>query len=58
MTNDDDVVLLMAKIAYKNYEEGKLSRADLLKVLKRCVNCRAAENGYVERFGMPFPRIV
>ena len=48
----------MAKIAYKNYEEGKLSRADLLKVLKRCVNCRAAENGYVERFGMPFPRIV
>jgi hypothetical protein len=57
MTNDDDTVLLMAKIAFKNYEEGHLSKEELLKVLKRCVNCRAVENGYVERFGMPFPRV-
>jgi hypothetical protein len=57
MTNDDDTVLLMAKIAFKNFKEGHLSKAELMKVLQRCINIRALENGYADRFGMPFPRV-
>ena len=53
-STDDDLVLLMAKIAFKEYQANRLSKDDLLYILKKCVNVRALENGYAERFGLPF----
>jgi len=51
----DDVVALMVKIAWKAHERGDLSHAQLCDVLKDAVNMRALENGYADKYGMPFP---
>jgi hypothetical protein len=40
----------------KAIEQGKLSREKLIKLLEQCVNTRAVENGYADRYGLPFPR--
>jgi len=54
VSDTDDVVLVMAKLAFKNHQDGHLTRDQLLYILKKCVNARALENGYTERHGLPF----
>lgn len=51
---NDDVIVLMVKIAWKHYEAGELTKDGLMVILKKCINARAVENGYAEKFGMPF----
>lgn len=50
-----DLVTLMIEIAHRAYEAGEMSREEFIGVLERAINARAVENGYAERFGMPFP---
>lgn len=56
-TGDEDFIVLMVKLAFKHYQEKKISREDLLYIVKKCINARAMENGYVERFGLPFGNV-
>lgn len=55
LRDDDDLVITMAKIAFRQYEAGTIDRARLTELLELAINARAAENGYADRFGMPFP---
>ena len=50
-----DVIVLTAEIAFELYKEGHITKTDLTRVIQKCINARAIENGYVEKFGMPFP---
>lgn len=51
-----DVVLDVVRIAFERYERGEITHDRLVELLQKCVNLRAAQNGYAERYGMPFPR--
>lgn len=54
VSDTDDVVMVLAKLAFKNFEAGRITKDALVYALKACVNMRATENGYADRFGLPF----
>ena len=54
VSDTDDVIMTMAKIAFKNFQDGLIQKDALLYILKKCINARALENGYADRHGLPF----
>lgn len=52
-----DTIVLACEIAFKLYKKGEISKDKLIKILQISINSRAKENGYEERFGLPFPEI-
>ena len=45
----------LAEVAYDLYEHGHLSQEALVHVLKQCINGTALDNGYADKYGLPFP---
>ena len=56
MPREKDIISIAAKIATDAHADGKLSDDELIRELEICINARAAENGYADKFGVPFPR--
>ncbi len=52
-----DTVCLMAHIAFEQHKAGQITKDELMEVVQRCINLRAQENGYAEKFGLPFPEV-
>lgn len=50
-----DSIDLIAALAFKQHEEGKITKEQLVRQLQLCINARAIGNGYADEFGMPFP---
>lgn len=48
-------IQLVAATAFRLHEEGRITKEELMRVVKRCINATAIDNGYVEAHGMPFP---
>lgn len=48
---------LIAEIAFRLHEEGRIDKDELVRVLEQCVNVAALENGYAEEHGLPFPEV-
>jgi hypothetical protein len=46
---------LVAATAFRLHEEGRLSKEELMCIVKRCINAVALDNGYADTHGMPFP---
>lgn len=42
-------------IAIRAYKEGVITREALTEFLEGMINAAALENGYADRFGLPFP---
>jgi hypothetical protein len=45
----------LAEVAFRLHEEGRIDRDALVDMLQRCVNITALENGYADKYGLPFP---
>lgn len=45
----------LAEDAFRLHEEGHITREELMHVLEQCINATALENGYAEKYGLPFP---
>ena len=45
-----------AKVAFRLYEEKRIDKKELVRLLEDCVNLAALENGYANAHGLPFPR--
>jgi hypothetical protein len=45
----------LAEAAFNLHEEGHITREELVNVLQQCINVTALENGYAEKYGLPFP---
>lgn len=43
------------EVAFRQHEDGRLSREELLRILEQVINATALENGYAERYGLPCP---
>lgn len=56
--NEPDSIDIAARVAGKAHERGDLTDEQLLDALARLVNARAAQNGYAEKYGFPFPELV
>lgn len=50
-----DVIVLACELAFKAYERGEITKEKMIKIVKIAINARAKENGYDEKFGIPFP---
>lgn len=50
-----DPIVLAVEIAQKNYKEGHITLEQLVKFTQQAINAVAMTNGYVEKFGLPFP---
>ena len=46
---------LVVATAFRMHEEGRLSKDELMCIVKRCINATAMDNGYAETHGLPFP---
>lgn len=46
----------IAEIAFRHYEEGRISQEALVRVLEQCINVASIENGYADEYGLPFPK--
>ena len=46
---------LVVATAFRLHEEGRITKEELMCVVKRCINATALDNGYVDTHGMPFP---
>lgn len=46
---------LIAETAFRLHEKKYLSREELVRILQACVNATALENGYADKYGLPFP---
>jgi len=44
----------IAKGAFHLYEERRITKKQLVDILKECVNGVAVENGYANQYGLPF----
>lgn len=45
----------MLETAIKAQKEGEMTADELIVFMKQCVNVRAMQNGYAEKYGLPFP---
>jgi hypothetical protein len=45
----------LAETAFRLHEEGHITREELVNILQQCINVTALENGYAEKYGLPFP---
>ena len=55
MTREPDLISQIAERAFALYERGELDAPELVSLLESCVNARTLENGYADRYGLPFP---
>lgn len=46
---------LIVETAFNLHKEKLLSREDLVSILQDLVNASALDNGYAEKYGLPFP---
>lgn len=46
---------LIIETAFRLHKEGILSRANFVDILQTLVNAVARDNGYAEKYGLPFP---
>ena len=46
---------LIVETAFQLHKEKLLSRKDLVDILQNLVNASARDNGYAEKYGLPFP---
>jgi hypothetical protein len=45
----------LAEAAFRLHEEGRIDHDRLVQMLQQCVNIAALENGYADKYGLPFP---
>ena len=46
----------LAEIAFSLHKHGHLPHDELVHVLQQCINGAALENGYADKYGLPFPK--
>jgi hypothetical protein len=46
---------LIVEAAFRLHKEKLLSHEELVSILEGCVNATALNNGYAEKYGLPFP---
>jgi hypothetical protein len=47
-----------ARLLFEAHEKGQISKRDLLSRLRKLINEVARENGYADRYGLPYQRRV
>ncbi len=48
-------ILLACEIAWRAYEQGKITKQALMETLQLAINATAVANGYADDNGLPFP---
>lgn len=52
-----DPIVAILEIAIDLHKQKIIDDATLIETMKKCVNATAECNGYVEKFGLPFPEV-
>jgi hypothetical protein len=45
----------VVEIAFRLHDQGRITREELVRIVEQCINVVSLENGYAEKFGLPFP---
>lgn len=54
MTKQPDSITIVAQLACRQHDAGRVSDEELFLILEKLINARALENGYADQYGMPF----